>query len=81
MFKVAPLHSSMMLVSMAGFIISAFFLTHPVFMSWAWAFLIVFVIMFIATMISMSKAPIGKDEHLARLAIHDEGHYRKKKKK
>lgn len=79
MFKVAPLHSSMMLVSMAGFIISSFFLTHPVFMSWAWAFMIVFVIIFIATMISMSKAPIGKPDHLDKLAIHKEGHYRKKK--
>jgi len=55
MFKVAPLHSSLMLVSMFGFIISAFFINHPVFKSWAWSFLIVFVIMFIATMISMTK--------------------------
>lgn len=77
MFKVAPLTSSFMLVSMFGFIISAFFVTHPIYKTWAWAFLIVFVIMFISSMISMSKTPIG---HIETLAIHEPGHYIKKKK-
>ncbi len=79
MFKVAPLHSSMMLISMTGFILCSFYLTHPIYMSWAWAFTIVFVIMFIATLISMSKSPIGMEESLERLAIHKKGHYKKKK--
>ena len=76
MFKVAPLTSSFMLVSMFGFIISAFFVTHPIYRTWAWAFLIVFVIMFISSMISMSKTPIGNIE---TLSIHEPGHYKKKK--
>ena len=78
MFKVAPLSSSMMLVSMFGFIISAFYLKHPVFQSWAWAFIIVFTIMFIATLISMSNTPLDEEDQLERLAIHEKGHYNKK---
>ena len=78
MFKVAPMHSSFMLISMAGFILSAFFINDPIFKSWAWAFLVVFILMFISTMISMSKAPI-EGESLEVLAIHKPGHYKKKK--
>lgn len=77
MFKVAPLHSSFMLVSMLGFILSAFSLNNPVFKSWAFAFIIVFILMFVASLISMSRAPIT-DDHMERLAIHNEGHYKKK---
>ncbi|MBC8500684.1 MAG: hypothetical protein ISS25_00570 [Nanoarchaeota archaeon] len=78
MFKVAPISSGFMLFSMFGFIISAFFINHPIFKSWAWAFMIVFVIMFIASLISMTKAPIGEEEYLDSLAIHKKGHYKKK---
>lgn len=78
MFKVAPLHSSFMLISMLGFILSAFFLINPTYKSWAVAFIIVFAAMFIASMISMSKAPI-EDGHMDNLAIHKKGHYKKKK--
>ncbi len=77
MFKVAPLHSSMMLISMFGFIITAFYINDKIFGSWAWAFMLVFVVMFIATIISMSKAPI-QGESLERLAIHTKGHYKKR---
>jgi len=80
MFKVAPLHSNFMLMSMFGFIVSAYFLDDPVFKSWAWAFLIVFIIMFISSMISMAKAPI-EPAHMNRLAIHEKGHYKKTKGK
>lgn len=81
MFKVAPLSSSLMLVSMFGFIVSAFFLNDPIVKSWAWAFLILFVIIFIASMISMSNAPLGSEDYLDRLAIHKSDHYVKNKKK
>ncbi|MAG38927.1 hypothetical protein CMO90_02455 [Candidatus Woesearchaeota archaeon] len=70
MFKVAPLHSSLMLISMFGFIMSAFFLTQPVLATWAFAFLIVFVLIFISTIISMSKLPIHGEDSLSDLAIH-----------
>jgi len=83
MFKVAPLHSSFMLVSMFGFIFSVFFLTHPIFKTWAWTFMIAFVIMFIASMISMSKASVDNQlhlDHLDHLAIHKKDHYKRKKR-
>jgi len=78
MFKVAPLSSTFMLGSMAGFILSAFFLTHPIFKSWAWAFMIAFITMFIASLVSMSQTPIGDEELLENLAIHKKSHYKKK---
>ncbi|MFH1770546.1 MAG: hypothetical protein ABH828_03235 [archaeon] len=78
MFKVAPLHSSLMLISMLGFVLTAFFLTNPNYKSWAFAFILVFAIIFIASMISMSKAPI-EDGHMEKLAIHRKGHYKQKK--
>ncbi|MBU0471086.1 MAG: hypothetical protein KKF89_03110 [Nanoarchaeota archaeon] len=78
MFKVAPLPSSFMLFSMFGFIASAFLLTSVI-KTWAFAFLLVFVAMFIASIISMSKAPL-EEEYLEKLAIHNQHHYKRKKK-
>lgn len=80
MFKTAPLSSNFMLISMFGFIISAFFLTHPIVKSWAWAFIIVFALMFISSMISMSKTPLDQEDKLEELAIHRRDHYKKKNK-
>lgn len=74
MFKVAPLSSHFMMVSMFGFIISAFFITHPIFKTWAWAFLVVFVLMFISSLISMSKTDY---DGLDALAVHEKIHKRK----
>ncbi len=79
MFKVAPLQSNFMLVAMFGFLITAYYTTHPIFKSWAWSFMIIFIIMFIASMISMSNAPLTP-EHLDNLAIHDKDHFKKRKK-
>jgi|FLOH01.1.fsa_nt_gi hypothetical protein len=80
MFKIAPLSSSMMLVSMFGFIISAFFIAHENMnvVTWAWAFIIVFVLIFISTVISMSQSSLDHD-FLDGLAIHEKDHYKKKK--
>ncbi|MBU0666294.1 MAG: hypothetical protein ABIC91_03880 [Nanoarchaeota archaeon] len=74
MFKVAPLSSSFMLVSMLGFIICAYFLDHPVLKSWAFAFTIVFILMFISAVISMSKTPLEDSAALEELAIHKKIH-------
>lgn len=66
MFKVAPLSSSFMLVSLIGIIISTMFLSK---LSLNWAFIVGFVsiCMFIASLISMTKAPVEEelmiDEH------------------
>ena len=56
-FKVAPLSNVFMMTSMLGFIISAWFII-PASKSWGFALVIIFLLMFIASVISMSKAPV-----------------------
>ena len=67
--KVAPLPSSFLLVSILGFIISAMYV-YKVEKSFGFAFMLVFAIMFIASMISMSNAPveaqIDMDHHVSK---------------
>ena len=66
MFKVAPLSGSFMLLSMFGILFSTMFLMKY---SINWGFIVLFVssCMFIASFISMTKAPIEEelliDEH------------------
>jgi len=72
MFKVAPLSSSFMMVSILGFVLSAFLIdNYP-----TWGFTIMFfcIIMFISSLISMGHAPVGEDDHLIELAVHDKAH-------
>ncbi len=54
-FKAAPLNTSFMVASIIGLIISAIYL-RTISLTWAVAFGILFFIMFIASMISMSRA-------------------------
>ena len=56
-FKAAPLSNVYMMTSMLGFIISAWFVI-PVSKPWGFALSITFLLMFIASVISMSKAPV-----------------------
>ena len=74
MFKVAPLSSSFMMVSILGFVFSAFLIDN--FPTWAFTFMILFVIMFISSLISMGHAPVNDDDHLIELAVHDKAHHR-----
>ena len=59
MYKVAPLSSGFMLVSMAGFMISVVYTSfgtlNP---TWGFTLGFFFVLMFVASMISMTHAPI-----------------------
>lgn len=57
MYKVAPLSGSFMLTSMMGFLISAIYV-FPRSMSWGFTFGIFFTVMFVASLISMTYAPI-----------------------
>jgi len=57
MMKVAPLHGSFMLASMLGFAISLIWV-WPSSKGFGFAFMIVFVAMFIASIIALTKAPI-----------------------
>jgi hypothetical protein len=56
-FKIAPLKASFMAASILGMIISAIFIM-PDYPDWGMAFLILFVVMFISSLISMAYAPI-----------------------
>jgi len=64
MRPIAPLHSSFMLTSILGFLISVF-LVYPNSPSWGFAFALVFFMMFVASMVSMTYADVD-----AELAIH-----------
>ena len=54
-FKPAPLSGTFMLTSIFGFIISLIFI-YPRDKTWGFTFIIIFVLMFIASMISMTYA-------------------------
>lgn len=69
---IAPLKGSFMIISIVGFIISAAWV-YDLSPTWGFSFCLVFVMMFIASIISMTYAPVP-----AELQID---HKRKKKKK
>ena len=59
MAKVAPLSSGFMLTSIVGFFVSAL-LVYKYTESWGVAFMIFFVMMFIASVISMTYSDVDK---------------------
>ncbi len=54
----APLKASFMAVSLLGFFITVYYIFDLMGQNWGLAFLIFFVLMFIASLVSMTKAPI-----------------------
>ena len=56
MAKIAPLNSAFLVTSIIGFLISAFYLPQYS-QTWAFTFGFIFIIMFVASMISMAKGP------------------------
>ena len=61
-FKPAPLNSAFMAMSILGFLFSVVYL-WPRSMQWAFAFAVVFAVMFIAAMISMTYGPAEEKLH------------------
>ena len=59
-WKAVPLPASFVLTAILGFLVSAIWI-FPTSFNWGIAFLLFFTLMFIASLISMVKAPIGKD--------------------
>lgn len=57
MWKVAPLKSSFMLIAMLGFLISIIY-AQRIGPDWAFALGFVFALMFVASMVAMTRAPI-----------------------
>ncbi|MBD3354777.1 hypothetical protein GF361_02220 [Candidatus Woesearchaeota archaeon] len=53
--RVAPLPTSFMIVSIVGFLVSAYLITD---ISWKFTMLLFFAVMFIASFISMNKGPV-----------------------
>ena len=63
---VAPLKSSFMLVSMLGFLITIIYTAYGrISADWGFALGFVFAIMFVASMIAMTKAPIETQLRMA----------------
>lgn len=56
MKHIAPLPASFMLAAIIGFLVSAT-IVGPISRSWGLAFSIIFVLMFVASLVSMSYAP------------------------
>lgn len=54
--SIAPLSGSFMLTAIVGFLISATYI-YPRSATWGFTFVIFFVLMFVASMISMTYAP------------------------
>jgi hypothetical protein len=68
--KYAHLSAGFMLTSIIGFLTSAFFI-NKISETWGFTFMLFFAIMFIAAVISMTKAPYMEKEYQDELAIHE----------
>jgi hypothetical protein len=80
MYKVAPLKSSLMLLSILGFLIT-FIYTDRIGNDWAFAMGFVFALIFVACMVSMTKAPIEMQLEMAPDLIKQPEKKKTKKKK
>lgn len=58
-WRVAPLKSSFMLAAMLGFLISAYWV-YPQSLNYGITFMLIFAAMFVASLISMTKAPVAE---------------------
>ncbi len=58
----APLKGSFMATSMLGFLISAFWV-YPQSFNYGITFMLVFILMFIASFVSLTKAPVLRREY------------------
>ena len=58
MVKYAPLNGGFMIASIVGFFVSAIYIAE-LSLNWGFALSVVFILMFIASIISMVKAPVS----------------------
>ncbi len=59
-WRATPLKSSFMAVAMLGLFISAYLIYPDYGLTWGVTLMVLFGLMFIASLVSMSKAPVGK---------------------
>ncbi|MBU1199489.1 MAG: hypothetical protein KKF46_00630 [Nanoarchaeota archaeon] len=74
-----PFSSGFMLTSMLGFLISVLFVMKYS-ETWGFTFALVFVIMFIASIVTMGQIDADDRYGVKALAVHHKDHYKKKKK-
>lgn len=77
--RYAHLSAGFMLTSIVGFFLSVFFVWKYS-VSWGFAFTLFFIIMFVASIISMTKADFTDKEYQQELAIHERPAYKRYKK-
>lgn len=77
--RYAHLSAGFMLTSIIGFFISTFFIWRKIDMTWGFTFTLFFLIMFVASIISMTKADFTEKEYQQELAIHERPQSYKKK--
>ncbi|MBU2560859.1 MAG: hypothetical protein KKD17_01060 [Nanoarchaeota archaeon] len=80
MWKVAPLKSSFALAAILGFILTVIY-TDRIGEDWAFALGFVFALMFVASMISMKKAPIEAQLEMSPDLVSPEKRKKKASKK
>ncbi len=70
MVDVAPLPHEWMIISIIGFFVSWLQVFPYWSEKWGMAFMVFFIVMFLATVVSMTHATVD-EEHLIELAIHE----------
>jgi len=80
MAKNVPFSSGFMLTSILGFLISVLFVMK-ISLTWGFTFALMFVIMFIASVVNMSHIEAEDVLSMKELAVHEKGHYSKNKPK
>ncbi len=58
-WRASPLKGSFMVLSIIGFLVTAY-IVYPLSFNYGLTFMIIFAAMFVASLISMSKAPIAE---------------------
>jgi len=75
----AHLSAGFMLTSIVGFFVSIYFIMNKISITWGFTFTLFFTLMFISSVISMTKADYTEKEYQDELAIHETPNYKKKK--
>ncbi len=68
--KFAPLSAGFMVTAMLGFLLTVLFV-YPASASWGFAFALIFVLMFVASFISMGNAPVNDPDFYKELSVHN----------
>ncbi len=76
--RYAHLSAGFMLTSIIGFLVSTLFVWKYS-ISWGFTFSLFFLIMFVASIISMTKADFTDKELQQELAIHEKPSYKRRK--